>query len=166
MITIIIGTNRKDSNSAKIANLYSQLLTNAQTEHKVLHLENRDILHRNEEVLQIENEYLFNTQKFIFILPEYNGSFPGIFKLLIDNSDIKNAWWYKKVMLVGVADGRGGNLRGLDHISNMLHYMRMNLYFHKVYLSQIRMLLDDNGYITDPVVMAEIDTQIKGYLEY
>lgn len=166
MITIIIGTNRPQSNSAKIAAIYSAKLTLLNIDHKVLHLEGQDILHRGAVMKQIEATYLLPADKYIFVLPEYNGSFPGIFKLLIDNSDIKNAWWYKKVMLVGLADGRGGNLRGLDQMSNMLHYMRMNVYFHKVYLSKVNDLLDENGLLIETATDSEMDVQIKGYLEY
>ncbi len=81
-----------------------------------------DVLQRTPEFIKIENEILIPTQKFIFIIPEYNGTFPGVLKAMIDNSDIKKAWYHKKALLTGVSTGRAGNLRGMDHLSASLHY--------------------------------------------
>lgn len=166
MITIIVGTNRPHSNTAKIARLYSNELSLLNIPHQVLNLENKDILYRNDLVKALEHEYLLATDKFILILPEYNGSFPGIFKLLLDNTDIRNCWWHKKAMLTGVADGRGGNLRGLEHMTNILHYLKVNVFYHKVHLSKINQLLDENGNIRDEAVAAELKNQIIGFSQY
>ncbi len=38
------------------------------------------------DFLKMENELLIPTEKFIFIIPEYNGTFPGVLKAMIDNS--------------------------------------------------------------------------------
>ncbi len=59
--------------------------------------------------LKIENEILIPTQKFIFIIPEYNGTFPGVLKAMIDNSDIIR--YHKKAILTGVSSGRAGNFK-------------------------------------------------------
>lgn len=166
MITIIVGTNRPHSNTAKIAQLYSNELSSLDIPHKILNLESKDILYRNDLVKALEQEYLLATDKFILILPEYNGSFPGIFKLLLDNTDIRNCWWHKKAMLTGVADGRGGNLRGLEHMTNILHYLKVNVYYHKVHLSKINQLLDENGNIQDEAVAAELKNQVIGFSQY
>ena len=88
MYTIISGTNRIGSHTEKVAAEYYRILKEKNIEAVVFSLKNLDVLHRIKEFLKIENEILFPTQKFIFIIPEYNGSYPGVLKAMIDTSDI------------------------------------------------------------------------------
>jgi NAD(P)H-dependent FMN reductase len=99
-------------------------------------------------------------------MPEYNGSFPGILKLMMDNSDIRKVWWYKKAMLVGVADGRAGNLRGLDHMTNILHYLRMHILYNKIPISRINEEIGENGEVLKPTTLQAIETQIDEFLKF
>lgn len=166
MVTIILGTNRHLSKTAEIGNIYSNILTDLNIAHQVLNLEGRNFFTRNEEMKAIEQEFLIATEKFIFILPEYNGSFPGVLKLLMDNSDIRKAWWFKKAMLVGLADGRGGNLRGLDHLTTILQYLKMNVFYQKVMISRVSEVLQQEDNTIDPQILEEIHSQIEGFMAY
>lgn len=166
MITIIAGTNRKDSRTLQVANHYfSQFKTYTQ-DVQLLSLEGLDVLSRNEALLKVENELLIPSEKFVFIMPEYNGSFPGVLKMLMDNSDIKKSWWHKKAMLVGVADGRGGNLRGIEHMTNILHYLKMNVYYNKLPLSRINEEMSKEGIFQHAFTTNAIAEQIEGFLNY
>ena len=166
MITIISGTNRADSNTLKIATHYYNLLKNTQQQVHLLSLLNLEVHYRSEELQRIENELLIPSERFVIIVPEYNGSYPGIFKTMMDNTDIRKCWWYKKALLVGVADGRGGNLRGLDDLSNVLHYLRVNVFYNKLPISKINEELNADGLIQQPILKDAIDQQIKGFLAY
>ena len=77
-----------------------------------------------------------------FVIPEYNGSFPGIFKAFIDASDIRSSFHGKKVCLIGVSDGRAGNLRGMDHLTNICGHMKMNVLNLKIPISSVGSLID------------------------
>ncbi len=89
MYTIISGTNRIGSYTERVARQYEKILKEKDIEAKIFSLKDFDPLHRNEAFLLTENEILIPTQKFIFIIPEYNGSYPGVLKAMIDNSDIR-----------------------------------------------------------------------------
>ncbi len=166
MITIISGTNRKDSMTLKVANIYYSLMSTKTDNVHLLSLEDKHVWEKGAALSQIEQEYLIPAQKFVFIMPEYNGSFPGILKAMIDNSDIRNCWWYKKVMLVGVADGRGGNLRGIEHMTNILHYMRMNVMYNKLPLSRINQEMDIEGKLLNEGTAKAIEMQIDEFIKY
>jgi NAD(P)H-dependent FMN reductase len=99
-------------------------------------------------------------------MPEYNGSFPGILKLMMDNSDVRKAWWHKKIMMVGVADGRAGNLRGLDHMTNILHYLKAHVLFNKLPISRINEEISDAGEVLKPVTHRVIQQQIDEFLNF
>lgn len=149
MYTIISGTNRIGSHTEKVAAEYYRLLKENSIDAVVFSLKDIDVLHRTKEFLKFENEILFPTQKFIFIIPEYNGSYPGVLKAMIDTTDIANAWHRKKALLTGVSTGRAGNLRGMDHLADCLHYLKMNVHYNKLPISAVDKVMDKNGRLND-----------------
>jgi chromate reductase len=164
MYTIISGTNRIGSHTEKVAKEYQRILSKKNIEAKIFTLLDLDVLHRSPEFLKIESEILIPTQKFIFIIPEYNGSYPGVLKTMIDNSDIKKVWYFKKALLTGVATGRAGNLRGMDHLADTLHYLKMNVHYNKLPISLIDKMLDKKGRLneeTSKVVNDQVDEFIS-----
>ncbi len=154
----------------RVAKVYYEMMLEqvqgTDTEVKLLTLEGLNVWERNPQLLQVEQDLLIPSGKFVFIMPEYNGSFPGILKLLMDNSDIKKCWWHKKAAMVGVADGRGGNLRGLEHMTNILHYLKMNVLYNKLPLSRINDEIDDKGLWLKPGTANAIKQQIEEFLKY
>lgn len=86
--------------------------------------------------------------KFVFVIPEYNGGFPGILKLFIDSippSSLQN----KKAGLIGLSSGHAGALRALDQFSNVLNYLKVNVIFNKPKLSNIDSMVDDEDKLID-----------------
>ncbi len=165
MYTIISATNRVGSNTLKVAKQYQTFFAEHQIDAKLLSLEDFKSFTRDDHYNDLETEFLIPASKFIFIMPEYNGSFPGIFKLMMDISDLSTCWNFKKVMLVGVANGRSGNLRGIDNMTNMCNYMKMNVYFHKLPLSSISKELSNDMFINENTIQ-EVKNQIKGFVNY
>ena len=165
MYTIISGTNRVGSHTEKVAKEYQNILKYKNIEATLFSLQGLDVLKRNEEIKKVENEILIPADKFIFIIPEYNGSYPGVLKALIDNSDIRNVWNYKKALLTGVATGRAGNLRGMDHLSATLHYMKMNVFYNKLPISVVDKVLDKEGHFNSDTLKA-INLQLDEFIKF
>jgi chromate reductase len=166
MITIISGTNRHESNTGKVAAQYLQLLHNKGVEAKYVSLEGLDVNERNAAIQKLEKDILIPTDKFIFISPEYNGSIPGVLKSLIDNTDIKKVWWGKKALLTGVSTGRAGNLRGMEHLTGILHYVKVHVHPNKLPISVVDKLLNGASSITDTGTLQAIDEQLDEFLAY
>lgn len=166
MITIISGTNRKGSRTLQVAHYYLDLLKQKNEDVHLVSLVDMDVLHRSEELLKVEADFLIPSDKFIFVMPEYNGSFPGVLKAFLDNTDIRKTWWYKKALLVGVADGRGGNLRGIEHMTNILHYLKMNVHYNKLPLSKINDEMDKDGKFMHELTLNTIAEQLEGFVGY
>lgn len=166
MITIISATNRKDSMTLKVAQVYYSLMSQKAENVRLLSLEQMNVWERSTDMLRAEQELLIPSEKFVFVMPEYNGSFPGILKLMLDNSDIKKCWWYKKAALVGVADGRAGNLRGMEHMTNILHYLKMHILYNKVPISRINEEISEYGEVLKPATAETIAQQIDDFLKF
>ncbi len=121
---------------------------------------------RKPSFVQFQQKFLFPTEKYILLIPEYNGGIPGIFKLMMDASDITKAWWGKKAAITGVAAGRAGNARGLDMLTNCLHYLKMQVHYNKIPISRIQELLDRQGNLVDKTTIELIRTQVDQFIDF
>ena len=172
-ITIISSTNRLDSNTEKIANYYLSILKNKTFQVDLLNLKElpesflfSDLYgKRSDEFQKIIDKYIEQQTKFIFIVPEYNGSFPGILKGFLDAVSPK-LWLDNKACLVGISTGRAGNLRGMEHLTNILNYLKVNVYHNKLPISRVDTLLDTSGNLTDAETKRAIDIQLNGFLDF
>ena len=180
MITIICGTNRKGNLTQKFAiNLHKTLQSKTDQPVKLLELEDfgHQIIAANmyeadgqaAQITAIQDEYIIPAEKLIFVMPEYNGSYPGIVKLFIDAVSIreyKPTFSGKKAGLMGIAGGRAGNLRGLDHLSDILNHMGTIVYPFKLPFSSVGGLLDSDGELTDSQTVEAIDGFADGFLKF
>lgn len=166
MLTLISGTNRPGSNTEKIALHYHRLLQEINEPVAYLSLLNVNPIGDQAAFKKIEEEILFPATKYIFIMPEYNGSFPGILKLVIDQSDVKKAWWNKKALLTGVATGRAGNLRGMDQMTGILNHLKIVVHPNKLPISMVDKLLDENNHLNDGGTINAIKAQVEGFLRF
>lgn len=154
MITLISGTNRNNSFTLKLAQLYSRSLALKGIPHLFLDLaeiapsallDHNYSGRRNDLIDHIQSKYFVPASKFIMIVPEYNGSYPGVLKLLIDSLDPGISIRRKKASLVGISSGRGGNLRGLDQLSGVLHYLQVQVMPFLASLPRIEESFNDSG---------------------
>lgn len=166
MITIISGTNRKDNVSKKVALEYQRFLAGYEIKSELLSLDDVNMSVRDEKYIETESEILKPALKFIIISPEYNGSYPGILKLMIDNSDVSKVWWHKKVLLTGVSTGRAGNLRGMEHLTGCLLHMKMLVHPNRLPLSVVDTLMDAENHFNDLRTLAAIDNQLNEFINF
>ena len=173
VITIIVGTNAHSGTTRAVASAYEKLLSDRNIPHQLCDLQNipQDIIapdmyfNRSDEFLAFQDQYLVPTNKYIIVIPEYNGGVPGIFKLMIDCSDITTCWWGKKACLTGVASGRSGNLRGLDTLTNYLNYLKVDVLKNKIPISKIDELVQE-GQLTDESTLQVLEEQLDQYLAF
>ena len=92
MITIISGTNRSNSNSFKVAKLCNEILKESKVASQIFSLENlpNDFLasemyqDHSDHFEKTITQYIHGAEKFIFVVPEYHGSYPGALKVFLD----------------------------------------------------------------------------------
>jgi NAD(P)H-dependent FMN reductase len=166
MITIISSSSRDNNNSKKVALTYLSILKNRGIDAKLLSLDDYEVYHRNEVFNKMESDFLIAADKFIFVIPEYNGSYPGVLKLMIDNSDIAKCWHHKKVLLTGVSSGRAGNLRGMEHITGCFLHMKMLVHHNRLPLSVIESLIGEEGTVNNPAALNAMNHQIDEFIPF
>jgi NAD(P)H-dependent FMN reductase len=130
-IVIVCGTNRNDSVSYQIAQIYQDLLQSMGQKSELIDLKDlpSDFAYTALYEKAGSNEH-FNhyrdvmeaADKFVFIVPEYNGSFPGILKTFIDGLKYPMTFRDKKCALVGLSSGMQGAGLALSHLTDIFHY--------------------------------------------
>lgn len=80
---------------------------------------------------------------YFIVAPEYNHSFPGSLKMLLDN-DLGN-YTHKPVNLAGVSSGQFGGARMIENILNPLRQMGFIVTFSDIYFSYVQKLFPDNA---------------------
>jgi NAD(P)H-dependent FMN reductase len=164
MYLIVSGTNRAGSNTLKVAKVYHRLLKERSIDAILLSLEGLNLLTRDAGFEKIENELIIPINNYIFISPEYNGSFPGALKMLFDIAKTHSLWWHKKALLTGVSTGRAGNLRGMDHLASVLNYLKVMVHHNQLPISSIDKLMDENGKFTDAGSIDVINKQLDEFI--
>ena len=173
MITIIAGTNRKGSNTKKVAKVYQSKMNDLGIENQLLSLEDlpdnfafAQLQKQTEDYTNnIVKKYMIGADKFLIVIPEYNGSFPGVLKAFFDTIPPKHVKG-KRSALVGVSSGHAGAARALDSFSDILHYLKVEVYSNKPKFSGIEYLLNEEGEFIHEKDVDRIKMQIDGLLNF
>jgi NAD(P)H-dependent FMN reductase len=84
---------------------------------------------------------------FFIVTPEYNHSFPGSLKRMLD-SELAN-YIHKPVAFAGVSDGIFGGARAIEALVTTVREMGMVATFSDVYFPQVQNLFDEEGQVLD-----------------
>lgn len=178
MITVISGTNRPNSRTKDVANVITDLLKAKDQKVQLLALDEMDWTNLTEimydpkqhtdALRQADEQYMIGTHKWIIVSPEYNGSFPGILKLFFDaisTHRYADTFVGKHAMLVGVAAGRAGNLRGMEHLTGFLNYLKVHVFPQKLPISSIEQVMEggDMNDATKDVLSQHLDAFIAAH---
>ncbi|MEM6965847.1 MAG: NAD(P)H-dependent oxidoreductase [Bacteroidota bacterium] len=179
MITVISGTNRTGSHTEKFAKHFYKIIKSKSDEAiKYYSLQKlpEDVLHagmyqnrkQSKALRAIQEEVMIPAHKFFVISPEYNGSFPGVLKLFIDACSIHEyapTFKGKKAGLVGIATGRAGNLRGMDHLGAVFNHVGTEVMGKKLPISNVGELLEKNK-ITHEATLKVMENFVDDFLKY
>ncbi len=173
MITVICSTNRAENHTKIVARFYAELLKQKKQKIQYFSLEdlpvdfafNNDIFgKKNKKFSEIVEKFIVPADKIVFVSPEYNGSIPGVLKTFIDGMD-PDIFEGKKAALVGVASGRSGNVRGMDHLTNILNYLEVQVLPFKVPVSGILKLIV-HGKIIDGATQKTLEKQVEKFIKF
>ena len=174
MITIIAGTNRKNSTTLKIAKFYQDKIEKQGISTTMIDLAELpqdfifSALYENNGKHLIFNQFrqkIAESTKIIFIVPEYNASYPGVLKGFIDGLSYPDALAGKKAALVGLSAGVLGNAWGLNHLTDIFHYLQMEVLSIKVRLASVKSHFID-GEMRNDLYNDLINLQIEKFINF
>ncbi len=173
MITLISGTNRPNSRTGLLTDYYKTQIENKGIPTELISLTDlppniieSDLYGNRSEGFQKIQDIVTATQKFIFVIPEYNGSFPGVLKLFIDACKFPESFKYKKAALVGNSTGKYGNIRGVEHFTGVCNYIGLNVLPLRIHIPYIQFELDEQGQLFKEDTLKFTNQQIDEFLKF
>ena len=156
MITVISGTNRPGSNTRNIAVLVQEMLQGAGEEVSLL-----DLAGLPPEIFA-DSSYaskpgsfspfqaqILETDGVLTVVPEYNGSFPGVLKYFIDMLRFPESLYELPAAFVGISAGGWGAVRAVEHLEMVFQYRHAHLFGRRCFIPNIGRVLDEDGRLTD-----------------
>lgn len=86
--------------------------------------------------------------------PEYHGSYSSVLKVLIDNMGYPSVVAGKPVSLLGIATGRLGAIKALEHLRSVCSHIGAIVLPYPVSVAEAHNRLDDTGACSDPELVA------------
>lgn len=152
MVTIISGTNRPNSSTYKLSQYYQKKLAEKGLDVTLFSLAElppnlleTDLYGKRSTEFEPIQQMVTDTDKFLFVIPEYNGSFPGVLKVFIDCCSFPESFYEKKAALVGLSSGKYGNIRGIDHFTGICNYVHLHVMPLKIHIANIKSEMDADG---------------------
>ncbi|WP_259069019.1 NADPH-dependent FMN reductase [Mucilaginibacter sp. X4EP1] len=173
MITIVSATNRPGSSTLKVAQFYQKQLKEKGLDAGILSLSQlpanlieSDLYGKRSAAFEPIQQVVTQTEKFLFIIPEYNGSFPGVLKTFIDACSFPESFYEKKAALTGISSGKYGNIRGIDHFTGVCHYLHLNVMSLKLHIAAINKEFDENSNFFKPDTLQFVNEQIDKFIVF
>ena len=173
MITLLIGTNRPASNSAKVARHVEEIYAELKVPLRVL-----DLAQLPQEIF-LPSSYAEKPKAFLpfaegvlqasglhVISPEYNGGIPGVLKYFIDMLKFPESFERRPVCFTGVAAGIWGALRPIEQLQAIFGYRNAFIYPERVFLPQIHSALDESGRLKNPELLDRLRKQAVGFVDF
>lgn len=167
---IISGTNRPESRSLGVSQVLQKLYKEQDEEVEIINLIDVGLeevtgadygSEKYPDKLQNCIEKISQSNGLIIVVPEYNGSMPGILKYFIDFWRYPQSFERRPVCFVGLG-GLFGGLRPVEHIQQVFSYRNAFVYPDRVFLINVWNILKNNT-IEDETVMNLLRQQVKGF---
>lgn len=171
-ITLVPGTNRRGSLSVLLAKLVEPEYRRLGCEVDVLALDLGPEFLEPEAYKQPKPAVKALVDRFIagdaavFIVPEYNGSYPGILKLFIDMLPEREGFGARPCAFIGVAAGQFQSLRAVEHLQGVTGYRHAYNFPTRVFIGQSYKAFNADGTLADEKLAARLTAQAEGFVRF
>jgi chromate reductase len=173
MITIIAGTNRPASKTLTLASYYHNALDQRGISSEIISLTDlpaefmvSDLYGKRSEMFKPIQEKISASTKFLFVVPEYNGGFPGVLKTFIDGCTFPDSFYGKKAALTGISSGKYGNIRGIEHFTGICHYIHLHVMPLRLHIPAIDKEFDHHGNLFKEDTLRFVNQQIEQLITF
>jgi len=173
MITLVIGTNRPGSNTAKVAAQVVEIYHKHDVKPEVVDLAklppeifSPSAYETKPAAFAPMAESILKADGIVWITPEYNGGFPGVAKYFIDMLKFPDSLKGVPMCLIGLAAGEWGALRPTEQLIDIFQYRNALIYPERVFMPKVHEILDAHGKITHPDILKRLEKQAAAFLQF
>jgi NAD(P)H-dependent FMN reductase len=165
-VVIIIGTNRKQRESIKVANLIYQVAKDFIGFNPIiLDPVKFDFSDNDTEPTRSDPNYkkiIEEADAFLIVVPEYNHSYPASLKRALDSE--YSVYFHKAVALAGVSSGPWGGVRAIESILPVLRTLGLIVSRHDLNFPKVQELFDQDGNLKDEKYVSRIEKSLEELL--
>lgn len=172
-ITIISGTDRPGSLSDKVSNFVCSKYQDSGVQSNVASMTEFPLSSvaggkYGKDIPEVKafNNQLLDSDGWVMVIPEYNGSFPGILKLFVDYLPFPGGFNGKPISFIGEGDGSFGGLRAVEQMQMVASYRDAHIFPERVFIPRVRKNFDEDEGIKDEMVQSLLNKQISGFIDY
>lgn len=101
----------------------------------------------------------------VFVIPEYNGSYPGIVKLFVDMLPYPAGFDSRPCAFIGLAAGQFKSLRAVEHFQQVAGYRNAYIYPRRIFIGDsFKQFID--GKLADDELTKRLQEQADGFLSF
>jgi len=170
MIAVIAGTNRPGSNTLTVAQLVQTILVNNGDQVTFLNLAELppDLMAGTSyaakpDGFEVFQESILAVRGILTVVPEYNGSFPGILKYFVDMLRFPESLYEKPSGFIGLSSGRWGAVRAVEQLQMVFQYRHAHLYGRRVFIPDVGNAIDGTGNLVDPDLAQRVKDMVCGF---
>jgi NAD(P)H-dependent FMN reductase len=102
----------------------------------------------------------------MIVVPEYNGSFPGMLKYFIDMLKFPESFEKRPVAFVGLASGMWGALRAVEHLEAVFRYRNAFVFNERVFLPRVETQLNGEDEFVMPLIGDLAQKQVTNFINF
>lgn len=173
MLTIISGTNRPDSVTLRVARAAAARLDAARAPHELLDLAQlpTEIFAPSSYATKPDafapwQQSILESDGLLFVVPEYNGSFPGVLKYFIDMLEFPASLAAKPVAFIGLAAGHFGAARAVEQLTAVVQYRSAHVYGRRLFIHGSYRLAVDGASLGHDEFQGRFDALVDGFRDF
>ena len=172
-LAIIVGTDRPKSKSQEMAE-YTQAQYNKRgVDAHIFSMADFPLASvvggpYGENLPEIENfrSSILACDALLFVIPEYNGSFPGILKIFVDYLPFPDAFKAMPIAYIGISAGAFGSLRAVEQFQMVANYRNALSYPERVFVSRFSKNFSKETGLTVPLQQELLMSQTDGFIDF
>lgn len=171
-IHILSSTDRPGSNALKVSTYAAGFLSKKATvnifslkDYPIELLKGGKYGNTPEPVKNFNNDFL-DADGFLFVIPEYNGGFPGVLKLFWDYLPFPEAMSHKPVSLIGEAAGAFGALRPVEQFEQLLTYRKAYVFPERMFIQRVNDAFDAEEGLKEEMPQKLLMKQLEEFPEF
>lgn len=101
----------------------------------------------------------------VFVVPEYNGSYPGVLKLFVDMLPYPQGFDSRPCAFIGLAAGQFKGLRAVEHFQQVAGYRNAHIFPRRLFIGDsFKQFVD--GKLADDELTKRLVEQAEGFTKF
>ncbi|MCH8567081.1 MAG: NAD(P)H-dependent oxidoreductase [Balneolales bacterium] len=172
-ITVLSATDRPGSMALKISKFTAEKLIEQGAEAQVVSLEDyplQDVVggKYGQDIPSVKafNDNVLDADGVVMVVPEYNGSFPGILKVFIDYLPFPESFEKLPIAFIGEAAGAFGSVRSVEQLQMICNYRNAYLFPERIFLQRVNKIFNEKDGITDEFSAKLMNSLIANFVSF